>query len=75
MAGAEQLTDAEYERLAAVLERTGAVMNVETLEGFFGALICTPDTVRPSEYLRAIWGGKQVGGDAGWESEEELQRF
>jgi uncharacterized protein len=37
-------------------------MNLEELDGFFAALICGPEVVRPSEYLPVIWGdniGKQ----------------
>jgi uncharacterized protein len=51
------LDDFAYVRLAAVLGRSPRAMNVEMLEGFFAALVCCPDTVRPSEYLRVIWGG------------------
>jgi uncharacterized protein len=35
-------------------------MNLETLDGFFAALICGPDNVLPSEYLPEIWGGDMV---------------
>jgi uncharacterized protein len=73
--GREPLSDAEYERLAAVLGRSPRAMNVEMLEGFFAALVCCPDTVRPSEYLRVIWGGEPMGGEAGWKDESELQSF
>ncbi len=31
-------------------------MNIETLDGFFAALICGPDQVLPGEYLPEIWG-------------------
>ena len=31
-------------------------MNLEEVDGFFAALICGPETVLPSEYLREIWG-------------------
>ena len=31
-------------------------MNMESLDGYFAALICGPDMVLPSEYLPAIWG-------------------
>jgi uncharacterized protein len=71
--GREPLGDAEYERLAAVLGRSPRAMNVEMLEGFFAALVCCPDTVRPSEYLRVIWGGEPMGGDGGWTDEKGLQ--
>jgi uncharacterized protein len=53
------LTDAEFDRLSAVLQRFGnqRSMNVEELDGFLAALVCSPDSVPPSEYLPEIWGG------------------
>ena len=45
------------------------------LDGFFAALICSPDVPRPSEYLRVIWGGDHIGGDKGWRDQEEMQEF
>jgi uncharacterized protein len=54
----QPLTDAEFERLSGVLGRfdTEHPMNLEELDGFFAALICGPEVVRPSEYLPVIWG-------------------
>ena len=54
----QPLTDAELDRLSAMLERFGDKhsMNLEQLDGFFAALICGPDIVFPSEYLPEIWG-------------------
>ena len=69
------LTDVEYERIARMLERSERAMNVEMLDGFFAALICSPDVPRPSEYLRVIWGGDHIGGDKGWRDQEEMQEF
>ncbi|HEF4774084.1 TPA: UPF0149 family protein [Burkholderia multivorans] len=52
------LADDEFDRLAAFLDSIGdAAMNIETLDGYFAALICGPDIVLPSEYLPQIWGG------------------
>jgi uncharacterized protein len=58
----QPLTDAELERLTAVLKRFGDknAMNLEQLDGFLAALICCPDLVPPSEYLPVIWGGDIV---------------
>src|SRR3984893_14670238 len=55
----QPLTNAEFDKLAEVLKRFGdkRAMNLETLDGFFAALICGPDSVLPSEYLPEIWGG------------------
>lgn len=53
----QPLTDDELDRLADFLERIGPpAMNLETLDGFFAALISGPDMVMPSEYLPHIWG-------------------
>jgi uncharacterized protein len=54
----EPLTDAELERLSAILERFGGKcsMNLEQLDGFIAALVCGPDIILPSEYLPEIWG-------------------
>lgn len=59
---ARQLTDAEYDRIAALLNRFHSEhsMNLEMLDGFFVALICSPEMVPPSEYLPQIWGGNSA---------------
>lgn len=53
----QPLTDEEFERLANFLDSIGpTTMNLETLDGYFAALIAGPDMVMPSEYLPPIWG-------------------
>lgn len=53
----QPLTDEEFERLADFLDSVGpSAMNLETLDGYFAALIAGPDVVMPSEYLPQIWG-------------------
>ena len=58
----QPLTDAEFDRLAEVLQRCGGkhAMNIEMLDGFLAALICGSETVLPSEYLPKIWEGDQT---------------
>ena len=73
----QTLTDAEYDRIAAVLgcfhgERA---MNLENLDGFFAALICCPDPVLPSEYLPEIWGGGDMADADAFATKQELQEF
>jgi uncharacterized protein len=34
-------------------------MDLETLDGFFSALIAGPETILPSDYMPYIWGGKE----------------
>jgi uncharacterized protein len=70
------MTDAQYDRMGTLLSRfrSSRAMNLEMLDGFFAALICCPDMVRPSEYLPEIWGG-EMGDEEAWESREQLQEF
>jgi uncharacterized protein len=70
----EPLSDAEYARIAIMLERSRdkGAMNLEMLDGFFAALISSPDLVPPSEYLREIWGGGHIGD---FRDEAEMQEF
>jgi len=70
------MTDAQYDRMGTLLSRfrSSRAMNLEMLDGFFAALICCPDMVRPGEYLPEIWGGDMADEEA-WESREQLQEF
>jgi uncharacterized protein len=70
------LNDSECDCIAATLDgfHSERAMNLEMLDGFFVALICTPDTVRPSEYLPEIWGGDMADGEA-FRDHNELQTF
>ena len=74
--GARPLTDAEYDRVAGVLDRFRSehAMNLEQLDGFFAALICGPSSVHPSEYLPEIWGGDMADADA-FPNQQELRDF
>jgi uncharacterized protein len=56
----EPLTDAEIDHLGDLLAncKGGRAMNVETLDGFFAALIAGPEVVMPSEYNREVFGGE-----------------
>lgn len=69
----EPLSDAGYDRLAFLLDRSDAddAMDLEQMDGFYAALICAPDLVPPGEYLEEIWGDA----DAPFESVEELREF
>ena len=51
------LTDDERDRLGDFLDAIGTpAMNLESLDGYFAALICGPVMVLPSEYLPEVWG-------------------
>src|SRR5438309_10612537 len=56
----EPLTDAELDRLGDFLKscKGGTAMNVEELDGFFAALIASPETVMPSECYPEVFGGE-----------------
>lgn len=69
----QSLSDAEYDRLEAILRGLPGenVMNLEEMDGFFAALICGPVTVPPSAHLDEIWGG----GPGPFATEAELREF
>jgi uncharacterized protein len=53
----QPLSADELDRLSEFFDGIGApAMNMESLDGYFAALICGPDMVVPNEYLPAIWG-------------------
>src|ERR1035437_3487423 len=56
----DPLTDAEFDRLGEFLKGCagGKNMNVEELDGFFAALVASPEVVLPSEYLPEVFGGE-----------------
>ena len=41
-----------------------AMNNAEEVDGFFAALICSPELAKPSEYLPEIWGGEMADDEA-----------
>jgi uncharacterized protein len=59
---AQPLTDTELDRLDDFLQAVNPVegMSLEELDGFFCALICSPEVVPPSEYLPIVFGGEIV---------------
>ena len=56
----EALSEAELDQLSDFLDSLTSpdAMDLETLDGFFCALIAGPEMVMPSEYLPVIWGGE-----------------
>ncbi len=64
----QPLSKPELERLSGHLKTMGAqAMNLESLDGYFSALICGPEAVTPSEYLPEIWGNEFV-----FDSEQQM---
>jgi len=49
-------------------------MNLEEMDGFFAALICSPVIVPPSEYLHEIWGG-EAHGNAPFDGIDDVNEF
>ena len=48
--------------------------NVEEIDGFFAALICSPELAKPSQYLPEIWGG-EMADDEAFADRKEAQDF
>jgi uncharacterized protein len=61
------LNDVERDRMDAILSRfhsEDAMNNAEQIDGFFAALICSPEIAGPSQYLPQIWGGEMTDEEA-----------
>lgn len=64
------LDDDQIERLAQLLELRAVPFkgfNLEALDGYLSALAVSPDTVPPSEWQPAVWGGKAPR----WDGDDE----
>lgn len=72
----EAMTDRDYQRLAALLTpfQDQGCMNLETLDGFFTALICGPVPVSPGECLPIILG-QAFDDEAAFPGTLALERF
>jgi uncharacterized protein len=59
----EPLTESELDRLERFLDscNSGNAMNIESVDGFFAALIAGPEIVMPGEYLPVVFGGDTSG--------------
>jgi uncharacterized protein len=70
------LNDVEGDRMDAILSRfhgQDAMRSAEEVDGFFSALICSPEIAKPSEYLAEIWG--ETGNDEVFAEDQELREF
>ena len=67
------LTDDDYDNLDSFLSglKCEKAMNLEMVDGFFAALLCSPQLVTPSQYLPEILGSE----DEPYESQEQAERF
>lgn len=50
-----------------------SILGSSELDGFFAALACAPETIMPSTWMPAIWGGDQFSPE--WEGESEFSEF
>ena len=71
------LSDAEYDKLESVLDQfqDENVMNLEEIDGFFTALICSPEMTQPSIYLKEIWGDKGIPANDAFQSDQDISGF
>ncbi len=50
-----------------------SILDVSELDGFFAALACAPNTVLPSRWMPAIWGGEDK--TPAWQDKDEIDAF
>ena len=50
-----------------------SILGVVELDGFYAALACAPELIRPSRWMPALWGGEALS--PAWESLDEANRF
>ncbi|MEI6747312.1 MAG: UPF0149 family protein, partial [Methylococcaceae bacterium] len=56
-----ELTDQEFDRLSEILESLSPdAMNLEMLDGFFAALICSPNVVMPNAIVRTVFSARNT---------------
>lgn len=70
------LTDAELKELDDFLlsvEHDDAVLNVSEFDGLITAIVSGPETIMPSTWMPALWGGEDNA--PVWDSMEDFQHF
>ena len=50
-----------------------SILDTSELDGFFTALACAPNTIMPSRWMPAIWGGEELAPE--WQTKKELEDF
>ena len=58
----QPLSDAEIDRLGALIAEVseGRGMNVERLDGYLAAVLCTPSLLKLDEWLPPVFGGETM---------------
>jgi len=72
----QPLTDRDYQRLSDTLARfkNQGAMSLEKLDGFFAALLCGPEPVKPAECLTEILGSA-FDDERAFPTEKALEQF
>lgn len=76
--GPIQISDSELDELQDFLMSDalpGGAMSLDTLDGFFTALVIGPVTVLPSAWLPLVWDMSGGGEEPEFESQEQAQRI
>lgn len=70
------LTDKDYQRLSATLQRLAAqgAMSLEKMDGFFAALLCGPEALPPAACLPLVLGAA-FDDDDSFTSAKSLEQF
>lgn len=50
-----------------------SILDSSELDGFFAAIACSPDLIKPSSWMPALWGGEEHSPE--WESIEQATLF
>lgn len=61
---------AQLDQFLLDLEAEDSMLSISELDGFLAAIVAGPDTLPPSKWLKAVWGGDGEGPE--WESEAEF---
>ena len=71
------LDDAEYDRLESILGRFRGenAMNLEMVDGFFTALLCSPEMTPPSAYLPEVRGGEEMADEEAFDDIGQVREF
>ena len=64
------LDDHELDDLSNYLESIPDAISIEMMDGFFAALVCSPDLIMPSAYLKYVWGD-----DHEFKTVEEAEKY
>ncbi len=73
----DTMSDSDYDQLNDFLDlfQHEKAMNLETLDGFFTALHCSPETPSSDIYLSEIWGGAEIPDEEAFQNEQESTIF